>query len=139
MLLTHKSEHILSNYVFSKRKSVSKPQIRIRRMRWANRVQAYLMNFGSPSNVTGSIKQKLRADSPQCVAELRNRVMQHWAEVPPPPHTCVVCASVFLVVSDYYVAYVVTPLNTNYVSQLFVRYNYIFKRKTGFIQHNIFQ
>ena len=44
MLLTNKSEHIhvLSNYVFSKRKNpVSNTQIRIRRMRWATRVQAW--------------------------------------------------------------------------------------------------
>lgn len=33
--------------------------------------------------VWGVIMQKLRADPPQTVADLRNRVMQHWAEVTP--------------------------------------------------------
>ena len=76
--------------------------------------------LGSLSNVTSSIMQKLCANSPQSVAkELRNKVMQHCTEVT--PNTCVFCAPVFLGVSDYYVAYVVTPLNTNNVSQLFER------------------
>ena len=97
------------------------------------------MNFGSPSNVTGSVMQKLCIQSPQSVAKLRNIAMQHPTEVT--PNTCVVCAPVFLVVSDYYVAYVVTPLNTNHVSYWWEIFTF-FERKTVFIQiwnHNIFQ
>ena len=49
------------------------------------------------------------------------RVAQCKSNYDVTPNTCVVCAPVFLVVSDYCVAYVVTPLNTNHVSQLLMR------------------